>query len=120
MVILSFLINVVLTVAVETIFFYFFGYRNKKFIIICITINVITNISLNLVLYFFFRNSSYYYLYLLIFELVVVLIEATCYMLFNRKDYKLIPLTVSSNALSFLIGWAFYYIMFYLFNINFF
>lgn len=120
MLILSFSINVVLTVVVETVFFYLFGYRNKKFIMVCIIINVITNISLNLILYFCFRNSSYYYLYLLVFELIVILIEATCYMLFNKRDYKLIPLTVSSNALSFLVGWAFYYIMFYLFNISFF
>ena len=120
MTILSFFINIILTVIIETSFFYMFGYRTKKFILVCVIINILTNISLNLILYFFFKDSSYYYLYALIFELIVILIEATSYMVFNKKDYKLIPLTVSSNALSFLVGCMFYYLMFYLFNINFF
>lgn len=109
---ITFTINVLLTIVVETLFFMCFGYRTKKFILICVITNFVTNISINLVLYFFFLDSPYYYLYLLLFELIVIVIEATTYMIFNKKDYKLIPLTVASNCLSFLIGYLLYLLIY--------
>jgi len=118
MIFFTFFFNSFLTVVIETLFFMCFGYRSKKFIITCVFANIFTNLSLNLILYFFFLNNPNYYIYLCIFELIVIIIEATVYMIFNKKDYKLIPLTLSSNALSFLLGLLVYYILYTFFNFS--
>jgi O-antigen/teichoic acid export membrane protein len=99
-------IGALLTVLIETLFFLAFGFRNKRFVISCILINLLTNYALNyLLLYLPFPGDIY------VGEALVVIVEALFYLSFNRDKKEVIPLTVASNILSFLAGLLYYAIL---------
>jgi len=108
------IIPVVLTVCSETVFFSLFGFRDKKSIFSLMFINAFTNLALNIPLYLCKATELSYYSWLLLgLEILVVIIEAVFLMYMDRKNkrYQIIPLTVASNCLSFLLGLVYYTII---------
>lgn len=101
-----------LTVLVETVFFYLLGFRSKRFIWTCVIINLLTNLILNLSLLLTdaYSNPNYNY-YLLSGELIVVIIEGATYYLEDRTRLEVLPLTLSANILSYLTGLLYYYLL---------
>jgi len=103
--------GVFLTAISETVFLSFFGFRDKKFILASLFINALTNVILNICIVLTKANQSpYYYWILLISEIGVVIVETLFLLYVDRKNkrYQLIPLLVSSNCLSFLLGIIYY------------
>lgn len=103
------LAGLILTCTFEGILFYIFGYKTKKFIIVSILANIFTNLALNFTIYFFdLVNSDQYWIYFIVGETLVVIVESIIYLSFFKKKYELIPLTFSANALTILLGFLFY------------
>lgn len=100
-------LGALLTIGVETLFFWCFGYRDKKFIVACIIANLLTNYALNYVL-FYRPDGLDYQATLWIGEALVVALEAGVYLVLRKKQYELIPLTLAANITSFLIGIGYY------------
>jgi|LAHS01.1.fsa_nt_gb hypothetical protein len=101
-------LGALLTVAIETGFFACFGFRDRRFILACIFVNLATNFSLNYFL-LYGTGSLNYETALLIGEILVVLAEAGVYLTIKPKQWELIPLTLAANIVSFLAGlgyWA--------------
>jgi|GEM_PF-1661606 hypothetical protein len=111
-------IGTIITIISETLFFYLFKFRTKKFIITLIILNLLTNIGINLILYFGFKDNPNYITYLIIFEILVIVIETTIFLSIEKHHLEIIPLTISSNALSFLLGVFYFWLLQYAFNIN--
>lgn len=103
---LRILFGALLTVLIETLFFYAFGFRSKRFILACILINLATNYALNYTLLYLPYPGDIY-----VGEALVVIIEALFYFSFNREKKEVIPLTVAANILSFLAGLLYYFIL---------
>ena len=100
-----------LTAAIETLFLVLFGFKTKRFIWVCIGINLLTNLVLNYGFYFsrvYSRTDCW--IWLLVGELITVAIESLTYPLIEPHKYELIPLTIAANVLSFLCGVAYYMI----------
>lgn len=101
-----------LTVVVELGFFLLFGFRTKKFIIGCIFINLATNLTLNYTLLGLGNViGSSYNLVFLLGEALVIIIESGFYLLLEGKKWELIPLTLSANCISILVGFGYYAIL---------
>lgn len=99
-------IGALLTIVIEVLFFYAFGFRSKRFVLSCILINLLTNYALNYcLLYLSFPGEIY------VGEVLVVIIEALFYFSFNKDKKEVIPLTAASNILSFLVGLLYYFIL---------
>jgi uncharacterized membrane protein len=94
-----------LTIIIEPLFFGCFGYKDKKFALNSILINVITNVCLNVLMYFILKYiPSNYELYFGILEILVFVIETIFYLIKFKKEWVLIPLTAAANALTLVIG----------------
>jgi hypothetical protein len=102
----------VLTAAIETPLFILFGFKTKRFVWVCIGINLLTNLVLN---YVFYLSEGYlhedYWIWLLVGELLAVTIESLTYLFIEPHKYELIPLTIAANILSFLCGVVYYMIL---------
>ena len=92
-----------LTVLIETVLFYMFGYREKDDITIVACANVVTTLSLNLILAVCGARSTYWN-YVVPLELIVVFAEFLIYTRAFGPSKKLFLLTLAANALSFGIG----------------
>ena len=90
-----------LTVAIETALFAFFGYRNRNAVVIVICANVITNLLLNLTL---FLLPDYRSILVPAGEIAVVLTEYCIYAAAFGHSGKLFVLTAMANALSYMTG----------------
>ena len=91
-----------LTVLIETGFFYLLGYREKDDPVIVACANVVTNLSLNLLIALAFPRGAG--LWLILLEAAVVAVE---YLIFARAfgpSKKLFWQTLAANALSFGTG----------------
>lgn len=111
---INILIGLLITVVSETGLFLLFGFKDKKFILNCIVINVITNLTLNISLALTNAISNPNYLWILLgSEIGVLLVETLYLLLIDRpnKRYQIIPLTLSANCLSFLLGCLYYWLV---------
>ena len=88
------------TIIVEEIVLLLFREKQVKMYITCLIMNIITNISLNIILQF----SSNYYLMLIILEIVIVIIEGFIYYLIKKDFKKVIILALICNVMSFIVG----------------
>ena len=94
------IIPLLTTIIVEEIVLLVFREKQIKMYVACLIVNVITNLSLNIILQF----SSNYYLMLIILEIAVVIIEGFVYYLI-KKDWKMtIILALVCNIMSFVVG----------------
>ena len=94
------IIPLLTTIIVEEIVLLVFREKHIKMYVACLIVNVITNLSLNIILQF----SSNYYLMLIILEITVVIIEGFVYYLI-KKDWKMaIILALVCNIMSFVVG----------------
>lgn len=89
-----------MTVVTETAFFALVGYRELGFLGLCVCVNAATNLTLNLTLGAITNTSFWVYP----LELGVLLAEYAAYALYGGRSKKLFLLTLSANALSYLIG----------------
>ena len=85
-----------ITVAAETFFLFLCGFRSRDEIKIIICANVITNLSMNLLLSFVGRAA----VLSVILELAVVAAEYLIYSAFSGHSKKLFLLTLAANVIS--------------------
>ncbi|MFA6136098.1 MAG: hypothetical protein WC705_01955 [Candidatus Paceibacterota bacterium] len=103
----SYLLALLLTIVIELIIAFFFGFRKKIEIIAIVFINLFTNLILNYFLlvndhFFFFKSSL---LIILFLEIVVVLIEWKLLVFaLQEKSRKLLALSLVMNFCSYIIG----------------
>ena len=90
----------VLTVLVEAAFLALFGYRDAFSVTVIVCANILTNLSLNLVLGVFGLGGWW----LLPLELAVAAAEFAIYAKAFEPSRRLFALTFAANALSFGIG----------------
>ena len=91
-----------LTVLLETGFFYLLGYREKDDLTIVACANVVTNLTLNLTIALFLSGGPGLWLALL--EGLVVLAEYLIYARAFGASGKLFLQTLAANALSYGVG----------------
>ena len=99
------LCRILLTIAVELLVAYWFGYTSKSQIQLFIRVNVITQILLNLILYYYLRFSGVfgYVLISIPAELVVFILES---LLYRKKLEHPCFYAFLANLASFLVGLA--------------
>jgi hypothetical protein len=107
----SYLLALFLTIVIELIAAFFFGFRKKIEIITIIFINLLTNPILNYFLlvndYFSFFKSSL--LIILLLEVVVVLVEWKLLVFaLQEKPKKLLILSLVMNFCSYIVGVLFF------------
>lgn len=112
---ISLLVRIVITIALEIVIAPLFGYRKKKQIMIIAGINVVTQIILNILLNIINYSSGYmaFTFWYVVFELIVFAIEALIFYFilykFSDKQQKRYLATVyafTANILSFGTGFA--------------
>lgn len=95
----------VLTVLIENSFFWLLGYRSLREQIIVAVVNIITNITLNLVLVPFYDFIDWgMWVVVFFLEVIVVLVEFALYAYFWKPSVRLFLLTFFANCLSFGVG----------------
>ena len=92
----------IITVVVETAFFWIAGYRQRLDLEIVALANVVTNLSLNLLLGLV--PSLYPFPWILLLEAVVVAVEYLVYRRAFGGSLKLFLLTFAANAITYGIG----------------
>lgn len=111
MIYLVFTVNLLLTSFIEGIIIYLL-YRKKDFVYYSLLCNMLTNPAMNLLLFFAIKilGYGYYYLSLIVLEIIVVLVEAFIYRLLgNLKTSKSLMLSALLNLTSFLFGLLMYH-----------
>lgn len=106
------LIPLALTLVIEPLFFFAIGYRGKRFFIICLLINFITNASMSLWMGLSYSTVlEYHWESTLILEIIAVVVEGVVYYL---NDHKIIGFiwSLAANVLSFSIGLLVYYLIY--------
>ena len=89
-----------LTAVIESAVFAAAGYTGADALSLCAAVNLLTNISLNLIL----SLTGWGTAGVLILEMLIVAVEYLCYSCAFGKGRKLFALTFAANLLSFLIG----------------
>lgn len=94
-----------LTVVIETVFFAVVGYREGRFLLLCVCVNVATNLTLNLLVWLlFFCTSVNLTVVVYPLEAAVVAVEFWIYGAYCGRSWKLFWLTLAANALSYGAG----------------
>lgn len=95
----------ILTLIIETTILLILGFKSYKIYIICIITNIITNLSLNIILEnVYFESFLLYAINVIILELFVLIIEAVVYYLYLKHIKKALFISLMLNSSSFLIG----------------
>ena len=93
-----------LTVAIETLFFLLIGWRDRRFLLLCVSANALTNLCLNLLILLLARFGLWRGWLALPLELAVVASEYAIYTAVRPRGRKLLLLTLAANALSYSVG----------------
>lgn len=110
---IAFLARIIITIIIEMVIGFAFGFREKKQILLLVGINTGTQIILNVLLNTINYNSglSAFVLFYILFEIVVVIVEAILLLVFLNKlsekpkeRWIMITYTVLANAASFGLG----------------
>ncbi len=101
-------LRVVLTLVLEGLLFYLFGYREKRSWIAFFVINLITQVGLNAMLSAAKVESGYAILGLIILEIFVLLVEIPAFLiaLKEKKWWHRLIYALVANILSLLVGGA--------------
>ena len=92
----------VITVVMESALFWIFGYRKKEDLMIVALANVITNLTLNLIIALV--PGTYEQILVICLEIVVMIAEYLIYMKAFGGSAGLMALTVAANLLSYGTG----------------
>lgn len=101
-------IPLLITLAVEILVLILLKERGIKFYVFTFILNLITNTTLNITIQFV--DIKFYYLFLIIFELLIVLLEGIGYYIFrkvNKDDsniIKYLSYSLLCNVCSYFIG----------------
>ena len=90
----------IITLASELLCLLVMKQKSYKIYLLCFCMNIITNLSLNIVL----QHVENYYLVLVLLEVAVVFIEAGGYYWIKRDVKKALFISVICNIISYLIG----------------
>lgn len=111
---LSLMIRVIATIAIEVLIAVLFGFRAKKQLLIIMAVNAVTQIILNILLnYFNYKYGGMMFVMNYVWmEVLVTMIEVKVYNnllhMFSRKEYRskwIVPIyALAANAVSFIIG----------------
>ena len=122
--ILSLIARIVLTITIELLIALLFAFRNKKQFLFIVVVNLVTQIALNVALNLINYNYGpllFVFAYIL-FELLVLIIEAVLFTVFLRKYsdspvpiWKTITYAFIANAVSFVVGLGLTTIISYIF-----
>lgn len=93
---MSIVLSCLLTVVLETAFLALIGFRSKDEIKIIICANVMTNLSMNFVLWFVPKTV----ITVIALELIVIAVECNIYTTLFYKSAKMYLLTVAANLIS--------------------
>lgn len=101
--------SVTLTVLIENACLCLFKCRNYKIYLIGFIINIITNVSANLILIYLYNNHfideiDSYLLFVIFLEIIIILVEAFVYMIEIKKFKKAFLLSLILNVSSAVIG----------------
>ena len=101
---MSLLVPCVLTVLLELLFFLAKGNRDRGFLLLCVAVNVATNLSLNLLLTLLSQENLR--LSLLVYPLEVAVVAAEFFLLsaYEKGGVRLLALVFLANALSYTVG----------------
>ena len=102
----SILYALIITIVLELIGLFIQKQKNVKLYLLTIGINLISNTLMNICLYFI--PSNYYNIVLLIFEVIVILIEAIIINILIKNKPKSLKISIVNN----LISWFGSYIIF--------
>ncbi|MGD9605372.1 MAG: hypothetical protein AB7V00_04390 [Bacilli bacterium] len=75
---------------------------NKKFLLVCFMTNIITNVSMNIII--LKVNPVHYHLFVVLLEIITIFIEFCIYLLFLKQFKKAFLLSLIANLASYLIG----------------
>lgn len=95
----------ILTLIIETLVLFLLKYRNYKIYIICLIINIITNLSLNYYLiHTIFQTVYIYIIVVILLEAFIWIVEGLVYMIYLKDFKKAIKVSIILNATSFFTG----------------
>ena len=98
------LLALAITLAVEVNLFMLLDYKNLKLFILVSIINIVTNITMNVIL-LLANNDALYYIILSLFEGGVIFLEAFFVFLFLKYKYtRCLFFSLIANVTSFLVG----------------
>ena len=101
---MTLLLACALTIAFETLFFLLIGWRDRLFLLLCVSANALTNLCLNLLIALLARFGFWQGWLALPLELLVVAAEYAIYLIVRKRGWKLLLLVLAANALSYSIG----------------
>lgn len=105
---MKYLYPLILTIILELISLFLFykkiNYPIKKFILIMILTNTITNVSLNLILNNLICTMIQYYIILISLEIIVFLVEGIVYYRFIKNLKLSLLMSLLFNLISLFIG----------------
>lgn len=93
-----------LTVLIEGLFFILLGYREKWFVLLCVCANVLTNLTLNLLVWLLYYLGVKLTVVVYPLEALVVVSEYLIYRAYEGASKKLFLMVFAANALSYLTG----------------
>lgn len=101
-----YIIPLILTIIIESVVIYSFGFRGKDLLMAAIGVNIITNPTLNLIFSHTLNIYADYGMgYILFLEAIVVIVEY--FMLkaiIKKEDIPFFRLSLTMNVTSFLVG----------------
>ncbi len=109
----SLILRIILTVVIEMLVALIFGFVEKRQLVFLASVNIVTQIILNILLNVINYNSGEFALifYYVIFELAIFAIEAIAYSIFLKKlsikqhpSWVYVTYALIANALSFILG----------------
>lgn len=98
------ILPLLITLIIEVPIYFLFYKRSLSYLLVIYAMNIVLNVSMNLLLrYVFFRD---YYLALIIMEVIVVIIEAFIIFWYQEIRYKGLYIAFTANIASLGIGLA--------------
>lgn len=97
---MHFLLPLILTIAIELLVLLGLRERQSKILLASVAINIVTNLPLNIAL----SIIGYDWIYILIGELLVLIIEALWYILFTKNIKQAAIYSLLCNVTSYLTG----------------
>ena len=100
MFILNILPYLILTIVSEELCLFIMKENKVHIYIVCLVMNIFTNLSLNIILQF----CNNYYLFLFVLEVIVYLFEFFIYLLVSKEMKKSFIYSIILNSISLLLG----------------
>lgn len=105
--------RIILTLSIEGLVFYLFGYRQKRSWITFLVINMLTQVSLNVLIDNFSPILGYYALIIIVAEFIIFMIEAIVYLsvIKERNSFITFLYAFVANFMSLFLGGLVFIIM---------